>query len=1093
MQLSRISLALAGLLATVPALAASNGYFRFPALQANTVVFTAEGDLWASNVSGGNARRLTSHAAEETRPALSPDGKWVAFSANYEGATEVYLMPLAGGQPRRLSFENTRATTLGWTAQGEVLYTAQHSSGPSSLRVVTLVNPNTGDKRVLPLADANDAVLDEKGEYVYFVRFGLVSSNDNARHYRGGALSQLWRFNLKNGKEAERIGPANRNLRRPMWWNGRLVLISDSDGRDNLWSMKPDGTELQQLTRHAEFDIRSASLDSGRVVYQLGADLRLLDIASRRDEALDINLVSDFDQMRPRWLDKPLRYASSTILSPDGERVAVTARGRTTLASTGLLRRIDIQQPAGARLREATLSPDGRWVYAIADSTGEHEIWRFLADGSDGGSALTSDGNTQRFGIYPSPDGKWLLHNDKQGRLWLLDLATRKNELIDDASRDGVDEHSDISWAPDSRSIALVRGTNARQMNQIGLYSLESRRMHWLSSDKYNSQAPVFSPDGRWLWFLSDRNFQATNRGPWGDRNTGAYFDRRTKVYALALQAGNRFPFQPKDELQNAKPGGDDKPADKAASKPAEGKETKSSQPAIQYEGLADRLYEVPVAPANYRDLAVDGKRLYLLEAEGSRNDLKTLAIDNTGPKPEVFAADIHSFALSQDGKKLWYRKGNNDNPEMFIVDAGPKAPGDLSKSGVRLGDWSLRIDPREEWRQMYHDAWRMHRDSLYDRQMRGVDWVASRKKFAPLVERVTDRSELDDVLAQLIGEVGSLHSQVGGGDMRRASDGANAAGLGAVLERVANGWEVARIYRTEAELPSERSPLQAPGVDVREGDIIVAVNGRNSAETRDFSDLLRNQAGQQVLLEVRRGNAAVRRVIVTPVDARQQAALRYNDWEQTRKETVEKASNGKLGYLHLRAMGAGDMASFVREFYAQYERDGLIIDVRRNNGGNIDSWVIEKLLRRVWAFWAPPGVTPYGNMQQAFRGHLVVLTDALTYSDGETFAAGVQALKLGPLIGTRTSGAGVWLSDRNTLADEGIARVAENAQFGVDGSWLVEGVGVQPDIEVDNPPHATFKGEDKQLETAINYLRQKLASEPIKPLKAGAIPPLKP
>ncbi|MBL8508092.1 MAG: PDZ domain-containing protein, partial [Chitinimonas sp.] len=287
--------------------------------------------------------------------------------------------------------------------------------------------------------------------------------------------------------------------------------------------------------------------------------------------------------------------------------------------------------------------------------------------------------------------------------------------------------------------------------------------------------------------------------------------------------------------------------------------------------------------------------------------------------------------------------------------------------------------------------------------------------------------------------------------------------------------------------------PLQAPGVDVREGDIIVAVNGRNSAETRDFSDLLRNQAGQQVLLEVRRGNAAVRRVIVTPVDARQQAALRYNDWEQTRKETVEKASNGKLGYLHLRAMGAGDMASFVREFYAQYERDGLIIDVRRNNGGNIDSWVIEKLLRRVWAFWAPPGVTPYGNMQQAFRGHLVVLTDALTYSDGETFAAGVQALKLGPLIGTRTSGAGVWLSDRNTLADEGIARVAENAQFGVDGSWLVEGVGVQPDIEVDNPPHATFKGEDKQLETAINYLRQKLASEPIKPLKAGAIPPLKP
>ncbi|QDQ25526.1 peptidase S41 [Chitinimonas arctica] len=1091
-KLSRVALTTAAVLAAWPAWAAGNGYFRFPSVRNDTLVFTAEGDLWSAPASGGNARRLTTHPAEENRSSISPDGKWVAFSAAYEGPTEVYVMPLAGGLPKRVSFENSRAFTLGWTPQGEVLFSAQHATGPNAQRVVAAVAPKTLAKRIFPLADANDAVLDDSGEYLYFVRFGLATTGDNARHYRGGALSQLWRYALKGGREAERIGPQDSNLRRPMWWNGQLVVISDQSGRDNLWSMQPDGSNFSPLTQHTTFDVRSASMGNGRIVYQLGADLRLYELAAKRDQAVPISLASDFDQMRPRWLEKPLRYMSSSKLAAEGDKVAITARGRVTVAGIGPIRRVDITQPPGSRLGAAVIGKDGKWLYAICDASGEQEIWRFPADGGSGGHALTHDGSVARVDIYPSPDGKWLAHSDKRGRLWLLELASGKNELADDGSLVGSDEYADIVWSPDSRAIALVRPTNNRQLNQIGLYSLEHKRTHWLTSDKYESTSPSFSPDNKWLWFLSNRSFQLQTGSTWGDRNTGAHLDRRGKIYALALQAANRFPFQPKDELQAAKPTVEDKPADAAKPEAKEARKSDAKPAAIQFEGLAERLFEVPLPAGNFKAVQSSDKRLYLLERNDGKDELKSLAIDNTVPKAELFVADVNEFALSQDGKKLFYRKGDDDGATMYIVDAAAKVPAELGPSSVRIGDWRMRIDPPQEWRQMFADSWRVHRDQLYDRQLRGVDWLAVRKQYLPLLDRVSDRSELDDVLAQMVAEVGSLHSQVVPGDVRRSQDGATAAGLGALLEPVINGWKVAHIYKSERELPSERSPLQAPGVDVRVGDVIVAVNGYRSNEMQDISELLRNQAGQQVLLEVKRGETAVRRVVVTPVNAQQHAALRYTDWEQRRLELVERAGQGKLGYLHLRAMGSTDMASFVREFYGQYERDGLIIDVRRNNGGNIDSWIIEKLLRRVWAYWAPPGTAPYANMQQTFRGHLVVLTDALTYSDGETFAAGIKALKLGPLIGTRTAGAGVWLSDRNNLVDAGRARVAESPQYGMDGRWIIEGDGVQPDMEVDNPPHATFMGEDKQLAAAIAYLQRKLASEPVAPLKPQAVPALR-
>jgi tricorn protease len=860
--------------------------------------------------------------------------------------------------------------------------------------------------------------------------------------------------------------------------------------------------------------VRNASLGDGRIAYQLGADLHVLDIASGEDKLLKASLVSDFDQLRTRLVRSPLDALTDIELANKAERIVLTARGRVTVAGTGAYRRVEIAVPEGARARSAVFSHDDKWVYAIVDTSGENEIWRYAADGSGHGEMLTRDGaRNHRWALYPSPDGKWLAHTDKHGRTWLLDLASGSNVVIDDAGKMGIERSDQVVWTPDSRNLAFVRVGSSEQRDQIGMYNLASKELSFVTSDRYGASAPAFSPDGKWLYFLSSRHFSLGNASPWGDRNMGPVFDKRVGVFALALQPGTRFPFKPEDELSRpednpatagkaaetaaaaekavaaviADAKAADKGLDKALSK-------KPDQPSVVYAGLKDRLYEVPVAPGNYTALAVDDKRLYLLDTDEPRKGtLRTLAIGRNAPQLETFVAGVREFGLTADHKHVFYRTSGPAGPgDMMIVDAGPKAPADLSRAKVRIEDWTVVSNPRMEWTQMFNDAWRMHRDFLYDAKMRGIDWNAVRARYTPLVDRVTDRAELDDVLGMMVSEVGALHSQIRPGDLRRPAFEGAPAGLGAVLARTADGYRVDRVYRSEPELPSERGPLAAPDVNVKEGDVITAVNGRALTEVRDIADLLLNQAGRQVLLHVKSPGGTPRPVIVTPVPMARQASLRYADWEQSRARQVDEASKGKIGYLHLRAMVARDIDAFARDFYANINKEGLVIDVRRNNGGNIDSWIIEKLLRKAWAFWTSNGSQPNSNMQNTFRGHLVVLVDELTYSDGETFAAGIKALKLAPLVGKRTAGAGVWLSDGNGLLDNGMARVAEFTQYTTDGQWLIEGVGVTPDVEVDNLPHETFTGRDRQLEVAIDLLQKKMKEQPVLPYKATAIPAIK-
>ena len=775
--------------------------------------------------------------------------------------------------------------------------------------------------------------------------------------------------------------------------------------------------------------------------------------------------------------------------------MVVTALGRLAVMGPNAMRRVDVDLPRDARPRLALLSPDGRTIYAAVSAGTGTEIWRIAADGSADHAQLTHDNAGERTGLWLSPDGKTLAQATRDGRLLLLNIATGAQMEIDKATSADIDH---LVWSRDGRYIAYVRSDAIVERAQVYLVEPATGQRAAVTSAKYASGHPTFTPDGKWLYFLSDRALNASNGSPWGDRNLGPIFENRTRVYAVALQSGLRFPFLANDELseaskpsKDAESGGEDKdtskakPAADAKAKP----KAKTPAPAVDWANLSQRLYVAPVDAGDYSALATDGARLFLLAGaeEDKPGVIKTLEIKNEGEKVSDYLANVEAFELSADGKEIFVRRGGkNGKPGPFQILPSDKKPSpdfDFAKATLHAGDWSVEVDPKLQWRQMFADAWRMHRDYFYDSRMRGVDWTAVRAKYAPLVERVTERDELNDVLGQMIAELGTLHSQVNIGDVRKAHDGSEPGFLGADLRREAYGYRIAHIYRSDPELPDERAPLARSEVDVQEGDLITAVNGRTVAGVPDIALLLANQARNQVLLTLDRKGRSLKTVVVA-IDGRTNSALRYGDWEESRRRRVEAASGGKIGYLHLRAMTGDDIGAFAREFYAQYDKDGLIIDVRRNNGGSIDSWIIEKLLRRTWAFWAPRnGTKHFTNMQQTFRGRLVVLVDERTYSDGETFAAGIKALHLAPLIGRTTAGAGVWLSDDNTLVDHGRARAAELGQYALaDGTQLVEGKGVTPDIEVDNPPHATFLGEDAQLEKALSVLQDQLKSDPVKP-----------
>ncbi|MBO51579.1 MAG: protease [Planctomycetaceae bacterium] len=1064
LRMALVWLMVAGLSADSVEAAGLRGYFRYPSVHDQTVVFTAEGDLWTVSLAGGRAARLTTHLAQETYPRISPDGRLVAFSAAYEGAREIYVMPLAGGRPRRLTFDGESSRVVGWAPDGRVAYATRHYSTLPNTQMV-LVHPETLDIERVPLEQASQAAWGADGKTLFFTR--LSKQGSSTKRYKGGTAETLWRFGPKTPEAIPLTANYTGTSRDPMVWNGRLYFASDRDGTMNLWVMDTNGTaKPQQLTRHRGFDVLRPALSEGRIVYQWGADLRVYDIGEETDRKIGITLPSDFDQTREKWIEKPIEYLTALDLSPDGDRVAVTTRGNVFILPTKPGRRIHLTRNPGTRYRGARFSADGKSLVALSDATGEFEFYRLPANGIDPAKKLSADGKVFRYFPVPSPDGKFVAYRDKNYELWLLDVAGGKSRRI---ARSENYNFSWLSWSPDSRWLAYVVAAE-NSNDRIHLHDVKKMVDSPVTSDRYDSYSPTWSSDGRFLYFLSDRNFESLVTSPWGPRQPEPFFDRTTQIFELSLVKKQRSPFQPKEDL------GEDRPED--AKSKTQKADTKPLR--LDLDGIAARISLVPVPAGNYTTLSATDKHLYFVSRSTTKKRTRTLQAirRDAEAKPVTVLSDIKSFRVSGNRKKVLVHKDDN----LHVFDASGSAPKSLSKSRVSLSGWRMSVDPTTEWRQMFVDAWRMERDYFYDPNLHGVDWKEVLERHLPLVDRVTDRAELNDLISQMVGELEALHIYVRGGDHRDADDGVSIGQLGAVLRRDADrgGYVVEHVYRTDPDLPDQVSPLSKPGVEVEAGAVIESIDGVSTLSVDHINVLLRNKSGRKVLCSVRDPRAkAPRRVIVEPVSSSRAADLRYDQWEYTRRLAVEKSGKGKVGYVHLRAMGRTNIAEWARHYYPVFQRQGLVIDVRHNRGGNIDSWILEKLLRKAWFYWKPRVGKPYWNMQYAFRGHLVVLCNEKTASDGEAFTEGFRRLGMGRVIGTRTWGGEIWLSINNRLVDRGYASAAQTGVYGPEREWLIEGHGVDPDVVVDNLPHATFRGGDAQLDAAVKHLLEKIKKDP--------------
>jgi len=1057
--------------------AQQKGYYRYPAIHGNEIIFTAEGDLWRFNLETKMVSRLTTSHGLETHACISPDGKWIAFIGQYEGPSEVYVMPFAGGRPKRLTYEEGSPIVYQWTSDNRIVYsTSSYSTIPNPQLIK--INPDDLTVEAVPLSQADQGTFTPSGELV-FTR--LRDQGSHTKRYKGGTAQSLWKFDGK-GEAQPLTSDYPGTSKNPMYYNGRIYFLTDRDGTMNIWSMTTSGTDFKQHTKSIRWDLEDADLDGGRIVCQQGADIFLYDIPADKSEIIDINLNSDFDQRRVQWINDPKSKITSLGLSHKGDQVVITSRGRIfSVPVEGGDRWSEVTRKYGIRYKNAIYMNTENEIMMLSDESGEFEVWKTDNYGFNIPVQVTSGTKNFIENFAPSPDGNYVVFNEKDNRLKLYSKSTGTSALI---AQNNFGYQGPFSWSSDSRWIAFTDVAD-NQTGYIKLYDVKTGTSYQVTTDRQDSYTPRFSRDGKWLYFVSDRTFSTIVRSPWGSRQPEPYYEKTALIYAVALNSSAAFPFSEANELNAVKSDTAKTEAAKAdAKKNVKKNDTSTKKPAeivVDLNDIAIRLYSVPIKAANIGTFELNNEWLYWSEYNPADYSVILNALKITNKKNNELvniATGINFFTLSGDGKKILIRDKNG----IVVLNADGTKP-DTKKHTVDLTKWAFTIDPVEDWKQMFKDAWRMERDYFYDRDMHGVKWQEIYDVYRPLVDRVTDRYELDDLLAQMISELSALHMFVYGGDKRTPGDNISNGYLGATLSRNESlgGYVIDHIFRSDPDFPSNLSPLAKPDLKIKEGDVITAVNGINTLNYPHLNELLVNKADVQVRLKLKNSKGETYDEVVKPMSASAYSSLRYSEWEYTRRLEVQKMSDNRIGYLHLRAMGGNDFDEFVKNFYPVVGKEGLIVDMRHNRGGNIDSWVLEKLMRKAWFYWAPRVGKSTPNMQYAFTGHLVVLMDENTASDGEAFSEGFRRLGLGKLIGMRTWGGEIWLSSGNRLVDNGIATAAETGVYSPEGEWLIEGWGVEPDIRIDNLPNESFKGKDAQLEAGVQHLLNLIKQEPVK------------
>ncbi len=1054
----------------------STRLLRFPSIHGERVVFTYGGNLYTASTEGGVARKLTSDPGFEMFARFSPDGSKIAFTAQYDGNTEVYVMDANGGVPKRLTHSATLSRdcisdrmgpnniVMTWTPDGKhIIYRSRKRSFNDFIGQLYKVSVDGGLSEPLPLSTGGFCSFSPDGKQLAFNR--VFREFRTWKYYRGGMADDLWLYDFTTGQSRRLFEHWSQDIF-PMWYGNYIYFTSDRYRTMNLFSLNTATGEVKKLTDYTLYDIKFPSLGDGRIIYENGGFLHIYNIAEGMAKQIDILIADDQPAVRPQLIDAT-PYIGTVTVSPDGARLLLSARGDifTVPGKSGITR--NLTQSSDAHDRAPVWSPNGQWIAFLSDRTGEYEIFIQKQDGSEPAIQLTTRADTYKFSLRWSPDSRKILWNDKKLRLQYIDIETRKTTLV---ARSDVWEFSSFDWSPDSRWIAYAN-PQPYGMSNIVLFDTQTGSHTNITDTWFSSWNPSFSEDGKFLLFTSARDFNPIySATEWNH----AYVDMN-RIYLVTLAKETPSPFAPKNYEVTIKQPEPEETGKNETRRERRGKNQPDPQPdeakvVVDLDGIADRIVGLPVEASNYFGLWSNNNKVYYIENSAVDQGSRLKMFDLDTEKETELGKDL-GFEISADGKKMVVRR----DKQYAIIDL-PVAKINL-ETFVDLTRVKVNVNPQEEWEQIYHEAWRQMRDFFYVANMHGVDWDAMRDKYSVLLPYANNRHDLNYLIGEMIGELNVGHAYISGGDipdLQRIDQGL----LGAILKRDASGF-----YRIDSILQGAnwsetlRSPLTEIGLNISEGNFIIAVNGRPTNQMNDIYAALVNTAGEKVELTINTKPEVngSRDVIVTPI--RDEAQLYYFNWVQENIRRVSEATGGQIGYIHIPDMGPEGLNQFVKHFYPQLIKKGLIIDNRGNGGGNVSPMILERLQREVQRANIARNVTrPSHTPGQMMLGPKVMLIDLYSASDGDLFPFGFRRYELGTIIGVRTWGGVVGIRGPLPFVDGTDLRRPEFASYSADESeWIIEGIGVDPDIWIDNDPAREFKGIDAQLDKAIEVILEKL------------------
>ncbi|MBZ5588509.1 MAG: PDZ domain-containing protein [Acidobacteriia bacterium] len=1091
MRLDRRGAVLAVLAVAIIAFASTAGaqtkLLRFPDIRGDKVAFCYAGDIWVASADGGTATRLTAHPGLELFPRFSPDGKWIAFTGQYDGDEQVYVIPASGGVPKQLTWYPAQGPltprwgydnqVYGWTVDGKaVLFRSMregYDHGDSRLYTVSLEG---GLPVPLPMPVAGAGTFSPDGKKIAYSP--LFRDFRTWKRYQGGWAEDLWVFDLAS-HDTFNFTNNPRTDRDPMWIGDSVYFASDRNGTLNIYRYDLTTKQTAEVTHSTTYDVRWPSYDrAGKIVYELGGELHVLETSTGKDTPISLFVPNDGVAMRPSRMAAE-KFIEDFSLAPKAERALFVARGDvfTVPIEKGATR--NLTNSSRYHDKWARWSPDGSQIAYISDRTGEEEVWLMAQDGSGEPRQLTKGGSAMRYAPEWSPDGKHLAFSDKDGRLWIVTVA---DGAVVSVAKDRQGLLRDYAWSPDGAFLAFSLA-NPNGYRSLAIWSLAEGKLHTVTDPMFNAVRPAWDPEGGYVYFLSDREFAPQLSTVEFNFATS----RTTGIFALALRKDVPNPFPPESDEVKIEKAGSAKPEPTKPADADKAKEPAAPKPVrIDFEGLGARVARVPVDADNYGGLVVTKEYLvfirngafFLGREPAPASSLQVFSLKDRKLSTLVDEAD--DFAISNDGAKALVKK----DAMYTLVDVNPKAK-DSKDAHKPISTKEMMVDrvPAQEWAEIFDEVWRRYRDFFYVTNMHGYDWKALGDRYRALLPFVAHRSDLNYVLGEMVSELNIGHAYIEGGDYQNPPR-TKLALPGAVfeLDKAAGRYRIAEIYKGQNEEERYRSPLTEIGVDARVGDYVLAIDGVDLPGNDNPYRLLRGKSDHAVSLTLnsKPDPKGARVVSYRPITS--ETELKYFNWVARNRERVDKLSGGRIGYLHVPDMSEDGIREFIKWYYPQIRKEGLIIDERANGGGFVSQLLIERLKRTLLGTEFNRTGEDTGTYPQAtFIGPMACLLNETSASDGDIFPYMFRQAGLGPLIGKRSWGGVVGISGHGPLIDGGTAYVPEGGTASADGHWVIEGHGVDPDIVVENDPKSVMEGRDPQLERAVAEVTKAMATHATK------------